>query len=193
MMVRAFIAVEIPAEIQRALARSLAHLQEALPKPLVSWITHQNVHLTLKFLGDSSAANLKRLVEALVLETVTHQSFSMSVGGLGAFPSPSRARIIWVGIAAPPALIDLWRSIEDISARLGYLREHRPFSPHLTVGRVGNNISGTDLQRIRTALKGTAVGSLGNFHVDAVQIFKSDLQPGGAVYTRLFTLPMKST
>ncbi|MBE3117991.1 MAG: RNA 2',3'-cyclic phosphodiesterase [Candidatus Atribacteria bacterium] len=193
MMLRSFVAVEIPAEIQSALARSTAPLQKALPKPLIRWVAPQNVHLTLKFLGDVSPTNLERLAEALKAEAVAHETFSMSVGGLGAFPTPRRARIIWIGLEAPASLMALLRGVEAVTARLGYASEDRPFSPHLTIGRVGQNVSGTDFQRIRTALEGATVGALGTLRVDAVHIFKSDLQPGGSVYTHLYTLPMQST
>jgi len=193
MMLRSFVAVEIPAEIQSALARSIAPLQKDLPKPLIRWVASQNVHLTLKFLGDVSPANLERLAEALKVEALNHETFSMSVGGLGAFPTPHRARVIWIGLEAPVELIVLLRGVEAVAARLGYAPEDRPFSPHLTVGRVGQNVSGTELQRIHTALEETTVGTLGTLLVDALHIFKSDLNPGGSVYSHLFTLPLRST
>jgi RNA 2',3'-cyclic 3'-phosphodiesterase len=193
MMLRSFVAVEIPAGMQSALARCTAPLQKALPKPLIRWVAPQNVHLTLKFLGDVSPANLERLAEALKVEAVTHETFTMSVGGLGAFPTPRQARVIWIGLAAPAALIALLRGVEAVAASLGYASENHPFSPHLTIGRVGQNVSETDLQRIRAALEGTVVGALGTVRVEAVHIFKSDLIPGGPVYTHLYTLPMKST
>jgi len=193
MMLRSFVAVEIPAGIQSALARSIAPLQTVLPKPLIRWVAPENIHLTLKFLGEVSPANLERLAEALKAEAMAHKAFTMSVGGLGAFPTPHRARILWIGLEAPSALMALLRAVEAVAARLGYASEDRPFSPHLTIGRVGQFVSGTDLQRIRNALEGTIVGTLGTVSVDAVHIFKSDLQPGGSVYTRLYTLPLKST
>jgi 2'-5' RNA ligase len=192
MMLRSFVAVEIPTEIQSALARSTAPLQKALPKPLIRWVAPQNVHLTLKFLGDISPANLERLAEALKTEAVAHETFSISVGGLGAFPTSSRARVIWIGLEAPAALMTLLRGVEAVTAKLGYASEDRPFSPHLTIGRVRQNVSGLDFQHIRAVLEGTTIGALGTLRVDAVNIFKSDLQPGGPVYTRLYTLPMKS-
>ncbi len=193
MMLRSFIAVEIPAELQRAIARRIAALQEALPKPLIRWVPPQNVHLTLKFLGDVSPANLERLAEALRAEAAAHEQFTMSIGGIGAFPSARRARVIWIGLDAPADLTALQRGGEAAAARLGYGPEERPFSPHLTIGRVGQSASASDLQRIRAALEATTVGVLGAARVDAVHIFKSDLQPSGAVYTRLYSLPMKSS
>ena len=193
MMLRSFIAVEIPAEIQNAIADALASLKKTLPKPLIRWVAPQNVHLTLKFLGDVSPANLERLAETLKAEAASHEMFSISVGGLGAFPNPRRARVIWIGLDAPPALAALQRGVDAAAAQLGYPKEERPFSPHLTIGRVAQTASASDLQRIRSALESTKVGILGTVRVQAIHIFKSDLQPGGSVYTLLYTLSMKST
>jgi RNA 2',3'-cyclic 3'-phosphodiesterase len=190
MMLRSFLALEIPAEVQGALADSIDPLQKALPKPLIRWVPSHNVHLTLKFLGDVSPANLEQLAEALKKEIATCEPFTMSVGGLGAFPNPRRARVLWIGLDAPPALMQLMRIVETISARLGFPSEDRPFSPHLTIGRVGQNVTGTDLQHIRTFLEATHIGTIGMVHVDAMQIFRSDLQPAGSVYTRLYSLPL---
>jgi 2'-5' RNA ligase len=191
-MLRIFIAVEVPPGIQNAIAQSTASLKEALPGRLVRWVAPQNVHLTLKFLGDVFSSNLERLAEALKGEAASHAPFPMSVGGLGAFPNPRRPRVIWIGLEAPPALDVLWRGVEAAVARLGYPAEGRPFSPHLTIGRVGQNGSVSDLQRIRSLLENTTVGAIGTFRVDTVHIFKSDLQSGGAVYTQLYALPLKS-
>ncbi len=191
MMLRSFIAVEVPAEIQKTISQSLAPLQQSLPKPLIRWVAPQNVHLTLKFLGDVSPINLERLAEAIRIEAEAHQAFSMSVGGIGAFPNSRRPRVIWIGLEAPAALAALQRGVEAASASLGYVAENRPFSPHLTVGRVGQSISVADLHKIHTALDGMEVGELGQVQVEAIHIFKSDLHPGGSVYTPLYVLPIK--
>jgi 2'-5' RNA ligase len=192
MMLRSFVALSIPAEIQKFIALSTAHVQKALPRPLIRWVAPQNVHLTLKFLGDVSPANLEKLSEALKVEVVTHETFNISVGGLGSFPNPRRAHIIWIGLEVPAALTVLLHGVEAVAERLGYASEDRPFSPHLTIGRVRQNPSGTDFHRIRSALEETTIGTLGTFLVNAVHIFKSDLQLGGSVYSHLYTLPMKS-
>ena len=193
MMLRSFIAVEIPAEIQTANAQATAPLKNTLPKPLIRWVAPQNVHLTLKFLGDVSPANLEQLAGTLKVEAASHEMFSMSVGGLGAFPNPRRARVIWIGLDAPPALAALQRGVDAAAAQLGYPREERPFSPHLTIGRVTQTASPSDVQLLRSALESAQVDILGNVRVAAIHIFKSDLRSGGSVYTRLYSLSMRST
>ena len=192
MMLRSFIAIELPAGIQAAIASSTAGLQKALPKPLVRWTAPKNLHLTLKFLGDVSPANLERLAEALGLESIRHEKFSLSVGGLGAFPTSRRPRVVWIGLEAPATLTGIQRAVEAVSSRMGYPTEDRPFSPHLTIGRVGQDVSAADLKRVSSAIEGTTVGPLGTVSVDAIHIFKSDLQPGGSVYTHLYAMPLKS-
>lgn len=191
-MLRSFIAIELPPDIQKAITRATAGIQKALPKPLVRWVTEKNIHLTLKFLGDVSVSNLERLSEALNVEAGQHAAFDLSVGRLGAFPGTRRARVIWIGIEAPADLVALQRGVEAVAARLGYPPEERPFSAHLTIGRVGQNTSTADLAKIRTELEGCTVGALGTTRVNAVHIFKSDLQPSGSIYTHLYTMSLKS-
>ncbi len=191
MMLRSFIAVNIPSEIKSAAARRIAPLQTIISKPLVRWVPMENVHLTLKFLGDVSPENLSQLAEALKMEVLNHENFTISVGGLGAFPNSRRARILWIGLECPNALKAVMHGVESVASRLGYSSEDRPFSPHLTIGRVGQNVSPTGYQTIRTAVEGTKVGALGMIHVDALNIYKSDLQADGSVYTNLYSLPLR--
>jgi RNA 2',3'-cyclic 3'-phosphodiesterase len=193
MMLRLFIAIEIPTGIQNDILQSTATLRTCLPKTLIRWVPPQNGHLTLKFLGDVSSTNLENLAATLKVEAASHESFSLSVGGFGAFPNQRKARVIWIGIEAPPALEVLQRGVEATVGRLGYAPEVRTFSPHLTIGRVNQNVTATDLQRIRTALEATRVGKLGAVRVEAIHVYKSDLRPGGSVYTHLYALPMKLT
>lgn len=186
-LLRAFIAVEIPPEIHQAIEKQTAPLRAALNKSLIRWVPTKNIHLTLKFLGDVSPTNVDMLAQMLNVEVGQHQIFEMNFRGLGAFPNPKRPRVIWIGIQAPAGLEALQHGIEAAAATLGYPPEKRPFSPHLTIGRVKQKIGSAGMQKIRTTLEETQVGSLGTARVTAIHLFKSDLQPTGAVYTRLFT------
>jgi 2'-5' RNA ligase len=190
MMLRSFIAIEIPSGIQSAIARGVDSLKNSLPKSLIRWVAPENVHLTLKFLGDVSPTNLQHLAEVLKGEAASLETFFLSVGGIGAFPNARRARVIWIGLENPPALQELQRGLEAATAKLGYSVDDRPFSPHVTLGRVGQNVSSADSQLIRSKLEATRLGILGTVRVDEVHIFKSDLRPGGSVYTHIFALPL---
>ena len=190
-LLRAFIAVEIPPEIHQAIEHETASIRAALNASLVRWVPVDNIHLTLKFLGDVSPANVEMLSQMLNVEVSQHAIFAIKFGGLGAFPNPKRPRVIWVGIQAPAELEALQHGIEAAAATLGYPDEKRSFSPHLTIGRVKQNLDAAGTQKIRAVLEGTQVGALGTAQVTAVHLFKSDLKPTGAVYTRLFSAPLR--
>jgi 2'-5' RNA ligase len=191
-LLRAFIALEIPASIQQAIQQQTAGLRKSADSSLVRWVPADNLHLTLKFLGDVSSTNLQFVTQMLSREADQHPSFSMEISGIGAFPNPRRPRVIWIGIHAREVLPALYHGLETATTRLGYPPEERPFSPHLTIGRVKQTVSPADLQRIRAALKATNIGQLGKADVTAVYLMKSDLKPTGSEYSRLFSAPLKS-
>ncbi|MGA7194179.1 MAG: RNA 2',3'-cyclic phosphodiesterase [Anaerolineales bacterium] len=186
-LLRAFIAVEIPSSLQHTIQESTASLRKALGTDLIRWVPPQNVHLTLKFLGDVSPSNLNLIKQMLTAEAGQHPCFEMQIKSIGSFPNSRRLRVIWVGLHAPAALESLQRGIESASARLGYAADEKSFSPHLTIGRVKQNLSALEIQRIRAELEKTKIGLLGVVHVDGAHLFKSDLQSSGSVYTKLFS------
>jgi 2'-5' RNA ligase len=187
---RTFIALEISQELQQVIDRETIPLRHQIGE-LVRWVPPGNMHLTLKFLGNISPANVEILTQMIRAEAHGCQSFVMQVGGLGCFPSPKRPRVIYIGLRAPSELEALQRGIEAATQRLGYESEERRFSPHLTIGRVRQNISAADQHKIRRALEETKVDSLGTARVDSVHLYNSDLQPSGSVYTRVFSAPLK--
>jgi 2'-5' RNA ligase len=189
-MLRLFIAVEIPAEIQQNVYKETANLRRSL-ESLVRWVPAENMHLTLKFLGDVAPSNVEFLMQMLRQEAEAVPCFNIHLTGLGSFPSLKRPRVIYIGIQAPPATDALQRGIESASRRLGYESEERPFSAHLTLGRVKQNVTATDQQKIRRAIESTQVDLLGSARVDSVHLYKSELKPSGSVYTRLYSAPLK--
>jgi 2'-5' RNA ligase len=192
-LLRAFIAVEFPSSIRDTIQDQTARLRDTLNSSLVRWVAPHNLHLTLKFLGDVSPANIELLKQMLKPEADKYSPFEMRISGIGSFPTSSRPRVIWVGLHAPVALASIQHSIESSVAHLGYEPEQRAFSPHLTIGRVRQDIDPTGLQKIRTALKETTVSDLGTIKVDSIHLFKSDLQPAGPIYTNLFTASFNKT
>ena len=191
-LLRAFIAVELPLDVRQVIYDATSRLRQEVGT-LVRWVSIDNLHLTLKFLGDVSPTNVDMISQMLRAETGLFSCFELHVSGLGSYPNLKRPRVIYVGIQAPAALETLQRGIESASRRLGYEAEERGFSPHLTLGRVKQNVTATEQQIIRRALEDTKIDSLGTARVDSIQLFKSDLQPSGSVYTRLYTAPLRKS
>lgn len=190
-VIRAFIGIDLSPEIQKCLEQVTTQLKERLAGIPVRWVPAENIHLTLKFLGDVSLVNIEMLKKLLKAVVPPHPSFEISVGGLGAFPKIHNPRVIWIGLEVPPDLIVLQHSIEVETARLGYAQEERPFSPHLTLGRVSRNASPAEIHKLGEALDAFKVGFLGAARVGEIHLYRSDLKPGGAIYTRLFSVPLE--
>lgn len=189
-VIRAFIAINISREIEQRLRVISGDLQQSLRGIPVRWVPIENIHLTLKFLGDVSIANLDLLKKVLESEAAGHQPFEFSVGELGAFPSIRRPRVIWVSVQAPQELLTLQHGIDAETARLGYSREDRPFSPHLTLGRVSRGATHEDTRKISEVLLNLKVGYIGAAQANTVYLYRSDLKPSGAVYTAIYSAPL---
>ena len=183
--IRAFIAIELPQVLQEQLSQAIVRLQEQSPRA-VRWVAARNIHLTLKFLGNVSPENITQLTRVIQHESLRYKPFTMHAGGLGAFPSKIHPRVIWVGIDAPPVLLELQQSIDRETDRLGYASEERGFSAHLTLGRVSQHAGPQEVRQIAEALARNTIGDLGTIQVNSLRLFRSDLQPGGAVYTPLY-------
>jgi len=190
-LLRAFIAVEIPQRSHDAIERQIAPLRQILGNDLIRWVPSENMHLTLKFLGEAAAAHLNFLKQMISQVAGAHAPFDLQIGGLGCYPNRRAPRVIWVGIHAPPALAALHKNIEAGASRLGYDADERAFSPHLTIGRLRQNANPADLPKARDALNATQLGAIDIARVDAVHLFKSDLTNGGSIYTKLFSAPLK--
>ena len=191
-VIRAFIAIDLPPDVQDCLEQVSAQLKEQLGEKSVRWVPVQNIHLTLKFLGDVSLQNLTVLKEILSAEVITQKPMEVSVGRLGAFPKKLRPRVVWVGIEAPQELMSLQRGIEARAIKVGYPKDKREFFPHLTLGRVSRNATPEEVRKIGETISASKIGFLGVARVQSVHLYKSDLLPTGAVYTKMFSAPMEN-
>ena len=121
---------------------------------------------------------------------VGHDAELILVAGAGAFPDLTRPRVFWAGVQEPSGVLNkLAQSVEDEIRKLGFEPEAKKFRPHLTVGRVKG--SGKNLESVKKNIGDFREKSFGNFTAEEIVLFKSDLRPGGAVYTRLETAPLK--
>jgi len=184
-MLRAFIAIELPGDLQIEITQLIGRLKYKAGKSSVRWVSVENIHLTLKFMGDISFSAVATIQDLLNIEVALHQTFTLEIGRVGAFPNQKRPRVIWLGVDLPIELASLQRGIESALTKLGYPPEERPFSPHLTLGRVRENASTSELAALTSTLKDVKIGYLGKVSVDKIHLFRSDLKPGGSVYTRL--------
>ncbi len=190
-IIRAFIAIDLSPELQQVLARLSRELQARLSHLPLRWVPPENIHLTLKFLGDISTRNLRLIQELMAREAALYPPFEFSAGTLGAFPSMRHPRVLWVGVEGPKVLFQLQESLEKVMARLGYPPDSKPFAPHLTLARMARTARGEDIRALAHALRQEKVGYLGSTRVEAIHLYRSDLRPSGAVYTRLFTAPLQ--
>ncbi len=189
-LLRAFIAIEVPKHLQDAIEKQTTRLRQTLGNDIVRWVFTQNMHLTLKFLGDIATSHVGFLKQLLAREADSHPQFDMQIGGLGSYPTSRRPRVLWAGLQAPANLISLQKSIEAGTTRLGYEQEEHAFSPHLTLGRIRQTISPMEMQKVRAALNMIQLGNIGTARVDSIHLFKSDRQPSGSIYTKLFSAPL---
>jgi RNA 2',3'-cyclic 3'-phosphodiesterase len=179
---RTFVALELDASVRAAVADYLATLRSV---PGVAWARPENLHLTLKFLGNVATARLPALTERLAAATATLPSFVMHVAGVGAFPNLARPRILWVGCEAAP-LGALATAVDAACVRAGFAAEARAFHPHVTLGRIRE-----PGRRDRFPFLATDGGrTFGSSAVAAIVLFASKLGSGGARYTPLATIPL---
>ena len=186
--IRAFIAIEIPETIQARLDQVISDLKKQDREHVLHWSQAKNIHITLKFLGETPLSKLESLSQILAEQAARQAPFDINLGGLGAFPAPARPRVFWMGMEAPPRLAILQKEIEQAVIPLGFPAEERAFTPHLTLARVAQNATRDQIAQTGTLMTTwikSAPKTLGLIHVHQVAIFRSDLRPGGAVYTRM--------
>lgn len=146
----------------------------------VRWVPPENVHLTLKFLGEVPDERVPDLAPAVDGVAAGLAAFDMVITDFGAFPSLRRPQVVWVGVELSPTLGALQMGIEDAMARLGFPKEKRPFHPHLTLGRAHKRASAADFRGLAELVEQLAYSD--SFRVGSVDVMKSRLAPSGAQY-----------
>lgn len=190
---RVFVALELSPAITAQLGQAIADLKPRLPRDSIRWVKAEGIHLTVKFYGDVATERLPALEGILPSAAVSARSFSLTVGGLGVFPNPFSPRVMWVGMAGDLENLEaLQKKIEDASTALDFAPEPRGFSPHLTLGRFSGALRPPDREKLTAALADSRFARLGSFTAEALTLFRSDLKPGGAIYTRLSTAALGS-
>lgn len=181
---RTFIALDMPAEIKTALANYMQPLKSLRGR--VSWTKPENLHLTLKFLGDTPAARLEAIAAVLHEIAAVTPAFSANVTGTGVFPNDEKPRVLWVGLDEPTGtLFKLAQAIDARMHRYGFEKEKRAFTPHLTIGRVKE-------ARIAEIIRSLQEKPLAArpAHFNEIIFMQSELHTAGSIYTPLRKLAL---
>jgi RNA 2',3'-cyclic 3'-phosphodiesterase len=183
--IRTFICIEISREVRH----QIDVLQDRLRRSGadVSWVRPANIHLTLKFLGNVPKSRIGTVCSAVQEAVQGQKAFPIEVRETGCFPSSRSPRVIWVGVNSPlDALKHVQTAIETSLERVGFAKERRPFSPHLTLGRMKSQ---RNVGRLTTALTDEEFEAI-TFQATEVVVMQSDLHPTGAVYSSLAIIPL---
>ena len=183
-LIRAFVAIELPDPVIVHLKSVLGRLIKTAPHG-ARWTALQNIHLTLKFLGNATPQALEQLETRFTRLTRNNPPFKLCMDSTGVFPNSRNPRVIWAGIRASDDLNKLHTAIELESVKSGFRPEGNTFSPHLTLGRLRDSVSPAEIFTVLKALDSIKTNPAIEFEVKTFSLFQSDLRRDGPVYTRL--------
>lgn len=184
--IRTFIAIEIP----KTIISKIRELQEGIKAYAfkIRWVRAENIHLTLKFLGDVEEVKINEIAKAVFKTVEGYSPISLQARGIGVFPGVKRPRVLWVGLTGQlEALVRLQKTLDENLMALGFSREERPFKGHLTMGRIKDKV---DVKKFGDALMAFRSFESETFTAGQVILYKSELKPSGAVYTELASASM---
>ncbi|MEE8328986.1 MAG: RNA 2',3'-cyclic phosphodiesterase [Thermodesulfovibrionia bacterium] len=177
---RSFIAIELSETVRSALAELQKELKES--RADIRWIKPENIHLTLKFLGNVDeriTVETERIIKEICKK---YSMFTLEVKGISAFPGMKSPRVLWVGINSKDVLIKIQKDIDGGTASLGVERENRRFTPHLTLGRFRSAMGKENLIDKIELHKNESFGLI---EAKSISLIRSDLKPAGAQYTKI--------
>jgi 2'-5' RNA ligase len=179
-VIRTFLAIEIPRAVQEEVGKLQGTLRAG--RADVKWVEPHNIHLTLKFLGNVPAERIEGVKSVASYSLHNHSRFVLRLAGVGAFPNPRRARVVWIGVqkGAEEARA-IQEALDQGLGGIGFAREERKFTPHITIGRVR---TAKNLELLGQALT-QAQFSSEEFSAARIILMRSDLKPTGPVYTPL--------
>lgn len=184
-LVRTFVAVELSEILKSEIDALGQRLQRESAQ--LKWVSRTNFHLTLKFLGDVESSRITAMAEGLARAVAGTEAFSLSFAGVGGFPKIAAPRVIWLGVdEGKEPLIRLQRSVDDELRAQGFPAERQEYRPHLTLARARED---ADLRGVGERLMKVAAPATGKDQIHSIRLMKSDLRPGGPVYTCLKEIP----
>lgn len=177
--IRSFISIEIPRPIREQMVLVPESLKSIRGK--LSWSNTNNLHITLKFLGDCTRRRLESISKGLAEIAASHTRFDLSFDGVGVFPGHSAPRIVWLGIRdGREQLVKLAKDVADSMEGIGFKKEPRPFRPHITLARI-KYLSSRDA--LKDAIENMPEVNVSPMMAKYIFLMRSQLNPKGAIYT----------
>lgn len=188
---RAFIAIDLPKKIKDYLGLLQAKLKQSGAD--VKWVAPVNIHLTLKFLGDIDDKKTNQLIQILEDLSLNTPQFYLKLGIIKAFPNIKSPRIIWIGVnTGNNEVTQIAADLEEKMGKKGIPKEDKPFTPHITIGRVKSNLNREKLTQSLTTLTTECDNSNCQFLVTKLILFKSTLTPKGPIYEAVKETSLKT-
>ena len=187
--IRAFLAINLELDTVRAIADEQVELKRACDEAElpVKWVPPQNMHLTIRFLGQVTEPMVGAIKDALERVATTLAPFDLIAAGLGTFPSSDAARVIWVGArCGNNGLDELYRRVSHTLEQTGFAGEKRPFQSHVTIGRIKADAT----PGLATCVEASAEKEFGTSKIRDLICYRSDLHPQGADYRALWRLSL---
>lgn len=188
---RAFIALELPPTIANHITKIQIQYSNLLPNPKIRWLPNQNIHLTLKFLGDTEEAIAPEINQIINDLSVVSDRIFLDMKAIQLFPHANRARGIWINFYSAPQLLNLKKTLDEKLAFLGIPISKKNFYPHLTLARFKRGLRRSEIRHIHHEISKQPPNLLQSVNLDKLTLFQSDLQPGGAIYSKRFTCLLK--
>jgi len=177
---RLFIALPLPDDVEQYLGSIIDDLKQKRGK--VKWVDSKNIHLTIKFLGETEESKVESISTAIKKVAGNHNSIKCTINKIGAFPNLMRPKVIWAGMQNNIDKLEAIASeIDNEMSELGFEKENRKFKSHLTLGRVKDN---RDLYYLTKYLESYRIEPQDILY-DNIVLFKSTLTPDGPIYERL--------
>lgn len=182
---RCFIAIELPDPVKSCLAQLQDELKKC--KADIRWVNPDNVHLTLKFLGNIKEEMLQTIINGMKKVCSSSNPFNLEIIGIGMFPNTKSPRVLWLGVENNSFIMSLQAGIEKEMEKAGFKQEERKFKAHLTIGRFRSSSGKEDIfKSVSTHEK----DSFGIINVNSMSLMKSDLNPDGARHSRIAEIPL---
>ena len=179
---RVFCAIELPSGVREQLEDHVAQLRRQVPDVTASWSRVENIHLTLKFLGNVAMDQIATISAAASRAVKAFSAFEIEVGGTGVFPKPSRAQVLWIGVHDPSGQLSaLQQRLENECEATGFPKEDRAYRPHLTIARIRKPEGARRLAETHLGMQFKPMAVM----LKELIVFRSELSSKGSKYTTL--------